>query len=455
MSVTALFSTVKRLPFSSATALAVPMILANISTPLMGIADTAMLGRLDDASFLGGVAVGVNILTLLFWMFAFLRMSMTAAVGKSYGTQKIQSAIHCLMQSTAIALFLSLLLIALHGWYLPLFIGWVSQSIDVNQHALAYSYIRIWSAPCVLLTYVCMGWLMGAQSMRAIVIITLVLNGLNIALDYVFILVFSWEVKGAAWATLISEYCAFCLTIVFMFNAIKSRSNNTPAAMIKASIKRGIFSLRQFIPLFKTNSHLFVRTLLLLLVFNFFTAQGGVFGDDVIAANAILLQLMFIGVFAVDGYAYAGETMIARAIGAKRIQNLHNITGCVLCVGIAISVFFTVFFAVSQPYILHVMTSINSVKSAANDYYIWLLFMPIMSVACYIFDGLFIGAGKTKALQQAMIISVFGVFLPVWWFSLGWGNHGLWFALVIFHLSRGVTLIFFYIKITRKSYWFV
>jgi len=455
MSVTAFFSSVKKLPFSQATALAVPMMLANISTPLMGIADTAMLGRLDDASYLAGVAVGVNMLTLLFWMCAFLRMSMTAAVGKSYGAQKIQSAINCLTQSTVIALVLAVLFIILHRWYLPVFVGWVSQSVEVYQNALAYSYIRIWSAPFVLLTYVFMGWLMGAQKMRAIVIVTLVLNGLNILLDYLFILVFHWGVQGAAWATVFSECCAFILTSGLMLNTIKARSKVALSVKIKAGMRRGILTAQQCIPLLKTNSHLFVRTLLLLLVFNFFTAQGGVFGDDVVAANAILLQLMFIGVFAIDGYAYAGETMTARAIGSKNISTLHGITVCVLFVGIVISVFFTVFFTLAQPYLVSIMTSIDSVKTVTNEYYIWLLMMPIVSVACYIFDGLLIGAGKTKALQQGMLISVFGVFLPVWWASLAWDNHGLWLGLILFHVSRGVTLIIFYVKITQKSGWYV
>lgn len=448
----------RKLPHKQALSLAAPMTLANISVPLMGLADTAMLGQLNNPAFLGGVAVGANIFALLFWMLAFLRMSTTSLVGQYYGAGRLSSAMDALVRSVCMACVIAAAIVLLHPLYLDLAISLIGQDESVRFYASQYSNIRIFSSFAVLMTYVFLGWLMGVQSMRAILVITLSMNACNIGLDYLFIIHFDWEVKGAAWATVISEYVGLAIAGVLFVHSARSKLAGTSIGLIlsrfRPSSMMGVLKKNELQALGKMNSHLFLRTFLLLAVFNFFTAKGGGFSNEILAANAILIQLMFIGTFAIDGYAYAGETMVAHATGQKNLRQLHNITLATHIVGIGISVICSLCFYFIKPLALVYMTSIEGVRAELEQYYFWIYFMPIAAVMCYLLDGIFIGAGKTRALRDWMIFSVLGVFVPCWWAFSAWGNHGLWLAFLIFHIARGVTLLYMYDRFTRRKVWF-
>lgn len=439
------------LPHKQTFALAGPMILANISVPLMGLADTAMLGHLDDAAFVGAVAVGANIFAFMFWMMAFLRMGTTSVVGQALGANNPTTAFDQLAQSAALAFGLAALLIITHPFTLPLAISWVAADPQVAELAAQYASIRIYAAPAVLGTYVLSGWLLGLQKPVYTLIITVAINTINIVLDYVFILKFNWGSQGAAAASVCADYLGFVIALFCFYYSAKQIQ-----LFKRAPNWRWLSALRQgnWRKLMGINRDLFIRTAILLFVFNFFTAQGGDLGQTTLAANAILIQLMFLSTYALDGYAHAAETLAANAIGAKNLHKLHNTSIAACSTAGFIAVFMAVVFWFGQPFFIWLMTDIHEVKQAVAQFYIWLCVMPIVAVWCYLFDGIFIGAGKTRALRNWMLAAVLLVFLPSWWLLQPLANHGLWIAFVVFHIARSISLGYEYYRCTVRNSWF-
>lgn len=436
-------SKIQPLPHREAWLLAWPMIISNLSVPLMGLADTAMLGHLDNAVFLAAVAIGANIIALFFWMFSFLRMGTTTVTAQAMGANKPEEALLHLSQNTLFALVLGLGLMLFQSLLLPMALWLIAPEPQLLETAMDYCQIRIFSAPAVLITYVATGWLLGQRNAKAPLMITFSANIINVVLDYLFIVHWNMEAKGAAYATLIAEYfaCGFSLIVCGLF-----------LHHHKMQIRRWLD-----LPLLKQNlklgADLFVRTLALLSVINFFNAQGAQLGNNVLAANAILFQCVLFTSFFLDGYALAAETLTARAIGGKNVQAFYKASAVafIYCCIIALSL--SVFFGLFGSMIITSLTSITLVANIAIDHLPWLIVMPLVSVWCYAFDGIFIGAGQSRIMRNAMLFSVFLGFIPVWWLSKVWGNHGLWLAFTVFNSFRGITLGIAYLRLTLQQNW--
>lgn len=439
------------LPHKHTFALAGPMILANISVPLMGLADTAMLGHLDDAAFVGAVAVGANIFAFLFWMMSFLRMGTTTVVGQALGSKQPQLAFDQLAQSAVLAITLAGLLIVTQDLTLAMAIHWVAADSEVAALATEYAQIRIYAAPAVLANYVIMGWLLGLQRTLYTLLVTVAINVINVILDYIFILEFNWGSRGAAAASVCADYSGLLLGLFCVYHSAHKANlfHQVKEWTLITALKQAKWKR-----LLGINRDLFIRTSILLFVFNFFTAQGGELGQTTLAANAILIQLMFLSTYALDGYAHASETLTAHAVGAKRLDDLHNTNLASTLSAVAIAFTMTSLLWLCQPAAIWLMTDIAAVKEEINRYYFWLCLMPITGVWCYLLDGIFIGAGKTRALRNWMLVSVLLVFLPCWWLFQNLGNHGLWLAFIIFHLARGMSLGYEYYRCTVKRLWF-
>lgn len=439
------------LPHKQTFALAAPMILANISVPLMGLADTAMLGHLDDAVFVGAVAVGANIFAFMFWMMAFLRMGTTSVVGQALGANNPTTAFDQLAQSAALALGLALLLILTHQLTLPLAIGWIAADPQVAKLAQEYAAIRIYAAPAVLGTYVLSGWLLGLQKPVYTLVITVAVNAINIGLDYWFILHLHWGSKGAAAASVCADYIGFLIALVCFYHSAKQSRlfERAPEWRWLQALRHGNWR-----KLMGINRDLFIRTAILLFVFNFFTAQGGELGQATLAANAILIQLMFLSSYALDGYAHAAETSAANAVGAKKLNALHSTSLASTSTAVVIAIGIALLFWLGQPFIVWLMTDIESVRHTIAEFYIWLCLMPLVAVWCYLLDGILIGAGKTRALRNWMLASVLFIFLPSWWLLQPLANHGLWLAFILFHIARSAGLAYEYYRCTLNNGWF-
>lgn len=439
------------LPHKKIFTLAGPMILASISVPLMGLADTAMLGHLDDAAFVGAVAVGANIFAFLFWMMSFLRMGTTTVVGQALGGGQAHLAFDQLAQSAALALFLAAALIGTQNITLTYAISWIAADEQIATLASEYARIRIYAAPAVLGNYILMGWLLGIQKPMYTLVMTLVINATNVILDYIFILELNWGSRGAALASVCADYLGLVVGLLcFYYSAYKS------GLLGQAGQWRLITALRhaRWKRLLGINRDLFIRTALLLFVFNFFTAQGGTLGQTTLAANVILIQLMLLSSYALDGFAHASETVTAHAVGAKKLPDLHNANLASSSTAAIVALFMSLALWLAEPFVLWLMTDLEAVRAEISRYYGWLCIMPIAGVACYLLDGILIGAGKTQALRNWMIVSVLIVFLPSWWLLQPLGNHGLWFAFILLHLARGASLAYEYYLNTKKRCWF-
>lgn len=426
--------------------LAWPLILSNISVPLLGTVDTAILGHLDSAVYLGAVAVGSSILTFLFWAFGFLRMGTTSLVARAYGRDDLSASVLLLLQSCVLACALALLLLLLQPILFSTALVLISASDEVAQLAQSYCSIRIYSAPATLMNFALIGWFIGQQNTKAPLVIVVSQNLLNILLDVLFILVMGMNSDGAALATVIAEYFGLALGITLVLISIRRQQ---PQVQLHKLCQPS-----SYYELFQVNRHLFVRTASLLFTFAFFTAQGARQSDSVLAANAILFQLLLLTSYGLDGFAHAAEALIGKAIGGRDSRSFIAACKGTTVWALITALGFTVFFIVMQNTLLSLFTDIEDISAIAQSHYIWIIALPLIGVWSYQLDGIFIGAGKTSAMQNAMLLSVFTVFLPFWWLFQDFGNAGLWLAFSCFMFSRGVFLAAVFIFYQRRGAWF-
>lgn len=431
------------LPHRRAWSLAWPMILSNMSVPLMGLADTAMLGHLESAAPLAAVALGSSVVALLYWMFAFLRMGTTSQTGNANGANNITKLTQLLFQNGCFALGLGVAMILLQFWLVSGVLSIMSPDANLVSTAREYCGIRLFSAPAVFATYVITGWLIGLENTKATLVITVTSNLLNIFLDYLFIVHWNFEAKGAAAATLIAEITAFGIALFWARKILRTNGWQL----------RFEFDIHNVMHTLKLNRDLFIRTTTLLIVLNFFNAQGAYFGTHILAANAILFQFTLFASFFLDGYALAAETLTAKALGKKLVNEFYQASAVTGITAALIAIALSLLFWLLGPYVLPLLSDIPKVLNTALVYLPWLVFMPVVSVACYALDGIYIGAGKAKEMRNAMLFSaIFGFFL-CWWLFKDFGNHGLWFALITFNAVRGITLGIDYSYRSLKQHW--
>lgn len=431
------------LPHQRAWHLAWPMIVSNISVPLMGLADTAMLGHLDDSVYLGAVAVGSNIIILLYWMFSFIRMGTTSVTAQAVGANQPHLTTLHLNQSAGLGLFMGLLMIGAQTLSIPFILQLIAPDPQLLSLAKEYCFIRIYSAPAVLMTYAVMGWLIGLGNTKTPLLITVTANLVNIGLDYVFIVKMQKGAAGAATATLIAEYLAF--TGALLFAILEIRRRQWPIAF-----RIHTHEMKQYLGL---SSDLFIRTCTLLLVINFFNAQSAQFGNANLAANAVLFQCILFIAFFLDGYALAAETMTAQAIGGRNIRAFHQASAVTSFSAFIIASCLSLIFWVCGGLIIALLTDLSDVRAVAKTHIGWLIAMPIAAVGAYALDGIFIGAGHTQIMRNTMLFSTLCVFFPVWWLSQEAQNHGLWLAFLLFNLARGLSLGYAYIRMSQRQQW--
>ncbi len=420
------------------------MILANVSVPLLGLVDTAILGHLDSARYLAAVAIGSTLLSFLYWGFGFLRMGTTGASAQSRHRPPSPEVV--LLQAMLLALVIAIVIMLGARYLVPFATEWMNTPVQSRALAEQYLTIRLYSAPAVLVNYAIVGWLLGQQRARWPLIIALVTNGLNIGLDWLFILHWQGLTEGAARASVIAEYCGLLVGLFAVRHSLRQWPSKLPWW-------RDALISRQYGRFIGANRHLFFRTLLLLGAFAFFTAQGARLGTEVLAANAILLQLVFFSAHGLDGFAHASEALSGDAVGARSYRYFYAVCkACALWTGLT-ALAISLFFWLAQTPVLFTMSDIDSVRQLAGDYYIWLILMPVVSAASYLLDGIFIGALHTRWMFHTMLVSVLAVFLPVWYLTLELGNHGLWLSFMAFNAARGITLTWVFQRLARRQGW--
>ena len=422
-------------------ALAGPMIISNLSVPLVGAVDTAVVGHLPEPHYIGAVALGGLIFSFLYWGFGFLRMATTGFIARAYGANSEIALSLIMVRFLMLSVLLGLVVIVIGHPLIRFALYCIDSSAKVEQLAEQYALIRLWSAPATLCVYVFSGIFIGLHNTRLALLLQLVLNLTNIALDLLFVPILELGVAGVAWATLIAEYgaalCGFMLLRKSLIKALKS--THWHQILVADAWKE----------MMRANGNIFIRTICLVFAFALFTAQSARYGELILAANTILIHLQSIMAYGLDGFAFAVEALGGSAYGAKNSANFKRAVTltCRWSAGMAI-VISTGYFLFGHA-LVSLFTEISAVIKTAHQYLIWMIISPIISFWSYQLDGLFIGTGHTKSMRNAMLVSIAGYLIMVSWFQTIWGNHGLFMALTCFMMLRGITLLLYYPAVVR------
>lgn len=419
-----------------------PIVLSNATVPLLGAVDTAVIGQLGDPASLGAVGIGAVILATLYWAFGFLRMSTSGLAAQAHGAgdegERSAVLIRALIIGTLAGLALvlaQLLLFAAAFWVAP-------ASAQVEGLARDYLAIRIWGAPATIALYALTGWLVGLGRTRGVLILQLWQNGLNIALDLWFVLGLGWGVPGVALATLIAEWTGLLLALWLARDAFGAALRTALARLGDRHALRLMFS---------ASRDIMARTVLLQLSFTTFVFLGARFGDVTLAANQVLMQFLEITAFALDGFAFAAEALVGQAIGARSVPQTRAAGRICMQWGFGGAAALAVVFAVTGPWIIDLMTTAPEVREAARSYLPWLVAAPLIGVAAWVYDGIFIGALLTGDMLRAMLLAVAIYVVALLLLVPLAGNHGLWAALMVLNAARTVTLWRIYPRIAARA----
>lgn len=419
--------------------LAIPNIITNITVPLLGMVDMAIVGHLSS-SHIGAITIGISIFNLIYWNFGFLRMGTSGFTAQAYGAQRMDESIRILIRAAVIALGIALLLIAMQ-WPISLLVPLIFDgSESVMKMALEYFFIRIWAAPATLSLYAIKGWFIGMQDSKTPMWIAIALNCVNIASSLIFVLVLKWDIAGVALGTVLAQYSGLLLGIVFLRKKLHSLRSYIALVHIKESLKWE--DMKRF---FKVNGDIFLRTVCLSAVFTFITAASGRIGDEILAIDALLLQFFTLFSYIMDGFAYAGESLVGRYIGAHEPKNLRLSVRLLLMWGLILTVVFTILYALFNDQFLNIFTNDTTLIEATKDYIGWVIVIPISGFAAFLFDGIFIGATASRTMRNTMFGATAAFFLlyygmkaisseltPQTW------NNILWSAFTVYLISRGL-----------------
>ncbi len=422
--------------------LAIPNILTNLSVPLLSSVDTAVVGHLDKITYLGAVAIGSMIFNFIYWGFGFLRMGTTGMTAIGYGKKVGKETASIGFRAMFIAIVAGLALILFRTPINDLSFYLVSASPEVEKYASQYFYIRIFAAPATLMIYVFHGWFLGMQNAKYPMILLISVNLLNIFFNLLFIYHFGMKSDGVAWGTLCAQYLGVFIAIFLFY---KKYSEQTKFFDIKAVLH--LAELKRF---FKINIDIFLRTLALIFTLSFFTAESARFGDNVLAANTILLQLWVFLSYAVDGFAFAGESLVGKYKGRKNINELRSVVKKLFYSGFLISLFFMFVYLVWERELISIFTNDEEVINIAISFFLWTGLTPLLNSISFLWDGIYIGATATAPMRNTMIISALLIFLPTYYlFRASMGNEALWLAMVLFMVARAIGL-----TLTSKKYIF-
>ena len=421
-------------------AIAVPVMLSNVSTPLIGIVDTGVVGRIPDPAYIGAVAVGALIFTFVFWAFGFLRMGTTGLTAQALGAEDNDEIIAGLGRALLVALIAGLGLIALQWPIREIAFRWIGSSPQVEELARGYFNIRIWAAPATLANYALLGWFVGLGRTRTGLLLQLVLNLTNMALDALFVLGLGWGVEGVATGTVIAEMIA---VIAGLF--IASRHTHHFGGRFCFQRILQIDRLRRTLIV---NGDIMIRSLALIFVFVWFMARGARQGDVILAANAVLMHFISTGAFFLDGLAFATEALVGRAIGAKNSESLSRSVRLTTLWAAATAVVISATILTLGPVFADMLSVDPEVRSTVRIYLFWAAGSPLLGVWAFQLDGIFIGATLSAEMRNAMLVSL-AIFLVAWWTLQPYGNHGLWAALYANYCARTVTLWYYYPALSR------
>lgn len=410
--------------------IAIPSIISNITVPLLGLIDVTIVGHLGSASYIGAIAVGGMLFNMIYWVFGFLRMGTSGLTAQAYGAHDLKEVTRILLRSTGISLMLALALLILQYPIRLIAFELIDTSAEVQQLATLYFHICIWGAPATLGLYSFSGWFIGMQNSRFPMFIAITQNIVNIVASLLFVFVFGMKVEGVALGTLIAQYAGLFMAYLLWLRYYRP--------LRKYISRKQLFTHDAMKRLFQVNRDIFLRTLCLVAVTVFFTSTGAAFGDVVLAVNTLLMQLFTLFSYIMDGFAYAGEALTGKYIGAGNRQELQRTIRHLFGWGIALSLAFTLLYGIGGKEFLGLLTNEQSVISASGDYFYWVLAIPLAGFAAFLLDGICIGATSTHIMLKAMVVASGSFFLIYYSLHNVLNNHALWLGFIVYLALRGI-----------------
>lgn len=423
--------------------LAIPNIISNITVPLLGLVDMYIVGHLDSEDYIGAIALATMLFNFIYWSFSFLRMGTSGFTAQAFGAKNYKEQTNTLLRSLAVAMGAGLLIIILQ--YVITFVGFYLLNAEpaISVYASEYFHVYIWAAPAVLGMYTFNGWFIGMQNAKVPMLIAIMVNIVNIALSFTFVYGFGMKIKGVALASACAQYTGF-LSFAIIWN-------------IKYGWLKGYFdfsilkNLRSFIPFFKVNSDIFIRTMALIAVTTFFMSASSKSGKDILAVNALLMQMFILFSYMMDGFAYAAEALTGKYIGENNRSILKKLVKRLFMWGVMIAIIFTAVYATSLDQILALITDKQNILDLSKNYQFWVLLIPVAGFSAFLWDGIFVGATASHQMRNSMLIAVGSFFLIYFLFSDTSANNILWLAFIVYLALRGIVQSFMASSILNDS----
>ncbi len=411
--------------------IALPIVLSNATVPLLGAVDTGVVGQMGQAAPIGAVGVGAVVLASIYWIFGFLRMGTSGLVAQSHGAKDPAETGAILMRALMIGITAGIVFILSQVLLFRAAFWLAPASDEVEALTRGYLAIRIWGAPATIALYAVTGWLIAVERTKSVLVLQLWMNGLNIGLDFLFVLGFAWGVEGVAIATLIAEWSGLALGLWLCRPAFAGGQWCDWAR---------VFDRERIVRMMKVNGDIMIRSVILQASFTTFVFWGAHFGDVTLAANQVLLQFLEITAFGLDGFAFAAESLVGQAVGARSAFTVRRASIVTSQWGVGGAVALGLFFWIAGPVLIDLMTTEPDVRATARGYLIWVAMAPVIGVASWMFDGIFIGATLSREMRNAMLVSVAIYVVALMTLPGAFGNHGLWAALMVLNVARGVTM---------------
>lgn len=415
--------------------LAIPNIISNITVPLLGLVDTALMGHLESEIYIGAIALGGMIFSFVFWGFGFLRMGTTGFTAQAIGRKEPDEVFYILVRAIGVALIGAFLILGFQYPIAEFSFYILAGSREVEALARDYFYIRVYAAPATISLYAITGWYLGRQNAQVPLLISVVVNLANILLNLYFVKHLGMKAEGVALGTLGAQYIGLFLALLLIY--LKQ------SRLLMYWNPARIFQKAALVEFFRVNNDILIRTLVLLFTFSFFYAESARLGNTLLAVNSLLLQFNIMLAYAIDGFAFAAESIIGEYYGARDRHSLRRSIQRIFYWGMGLALIFTLVYGLFYPQLLALLTNQEWILQLSYGYVFWVILAPLINSPCFIWDGIYIGATASRAMRNSMLLATFLVFFPSYYLSVNMlGNHALWLAMSLFMISRGLSLQF-------------
>lgn len=411
--------------------LAVPNIISNITVPLLGMVDLAIVGHLGSEIYIGAIAVGSIIFNFLYWNLGFLRMGTSGFAAQAYGRKNFSEAILILKRSLIVAGILALLILLLQYPIRKVSFYVIKSSSEVAEQAYLYFKILIWAAPAILMQFAIKGWFIGMQNSKIPMWISVIVNVLNILFSLFLVLGMGMKVEGVALGSLAAQYGGLISSFFFFYYGGYRK-------LLKRTALKEIFKINELSIFFKVNGNIFLRTICLVTVFTFFTSESAKSGDTILAVNTLLMQLFTLFSYVMDGFAYAGEALTGRYVGAGDTSSLKRTVRSLFYWGFILGAFVTIVYYFFGTSLLSLLTNEANITRVAETYFYWVLAIPLVGVGAFLWDGIYIGASASRDMRNIMFLAMAAFFAIYYAAYTTFGINALWAAFLVFLGLRGL-----------------